>query len=242
MANNFFVILGNQLFEPKVLKAAGCDHVFMAEDYDLCTYQKHHKLKIYLFLCSMREYRDELQRHGIKVSYFELEERTEATSYLELLMIFVKKYNVDNINFFEIEDQFFENTVVTESRRKGLKIKFHPSPMFMFSREEFKLLHHGKKTFRLANFYKIGRKKYKILIDDNLEPLGNKWSFDEENRKKIPKGVSIPKLSPPTASKYHKIISSLIERHFPDHLGGLDNIWFPVNRQDVENHLNFFFS
>ena len=91
MANKFFVILGNQLFEPKLLKAAGCDHVFMAEDYDLCTYQKHHKLKIYLFLCSMREYRDELQRHGIRVSYFELEERTEATSYFELLMIFVKK-------------------------------------------------------------------------------------------------------------------------------------------------------
>ena len=240
MTNKFFVILGNQLFEPKVLKAAGCDHVFMAEDYDLCTYQKHHKLKIYLFLCSMREYRDELQRYGIRVSYFEIKERTEATSYLELLMVFVKKNNLDTVNFFEIEDRFFENAVVTESRRNGLKIKFHPSPMFMFSREEFKLIHHGKKTFRLANFYKIGRKKYKILIDDNLNPIGNKWSFDEDNRKKIPNSVSVPKLSCLNSSKYHNTITDLIEELFPDHLGDLDNIWFPVKRQDVENHLDFF--
>ena len=236
----FFVILGNQLFEPNLLKATGCERVFMAEDYGLCTYQKHHKLKIYLFLCAMREYRDELQRHGIRVSYFELEERTEETSYFELLMIFVKENNVDEVNFFEIEDQFFEKTIVKESRRCGLKIKFHPSPMFMFSRDEFKSLHDGKKTFRLANFYKTGRKKYKILIDDNSDPIGNQWSFDEENRKKIPNSVSIPKLSRPISSKYHKTITCLIEKLFPDHLGSLDNIWFPVKRQDVENQLDLF--
>ena len=40
---NIFVILGNQLFDPQVLKNLGFCDVFMAEDYDLCTYEKHHK-------------------------------------------------------------------------------------------------------------------------------------------------------------------------------------------------------
>ena len=57
---SIFVILGNQLFEPKLLQDLGCNKVFMAEDFDLCSYEKHHKLKLYLFLCAMREYKKEL--------------------------------------------------------------------------------------------------------------------------------------------------------------------------------------
>ena len=58
MGSKFFVILGSQLFNPKILKKNGCSEVFMAEDFGLCTYFKHHKLKLYLFLAGMREYRD----------------------------------------------------------------------------------------------------------------------------------------------------------------------------------------
>ena len=50
MKEKLFVILGNQLFHPKELKKLGCEEVFMAEDYGLCTYEKHHKLKLYLYL------------------------------------------------------------------------------------------------------------------------------------------------------------------------------------------------
>jgi len=38
MGSKFFVILGNQLFNPKILKKNGCSEVFMAEDFGLCTY------------------------------------------------------------------------------------------------------------------------------------------------------------------------------------------------------------
>ena len=57
MSEDIFLILGDQLFEPKLLKTYGCRRVFMAEDYGLCTYEKHHKLKIYLYLCAMRDER-----------------------------------------------------------------------------------------------------------------------------------------------------------------------------------------
>ena len=70
MKDNFFVILGNQLFDPKYLKNLGCDDVFMAEDLGLCTYVRHHKLKIFLYLTAMREYSDELTGKDIKVNYY----------------------------------------------------------------------------------------------------------------------------------------------------------------------------
>ena len=35
----------------------------------------NHKLKLYLFLAGMREYRDELENESISVNYFELSSR-----------------------------------------------------------------------------------------------------------------------------------------------------------------------
>ncbi|OCW81798.1 hypothetical protein AKH17_00635 [Pelagibacteraceae bacterium GOM-A2] len=41
-----FFLLGNQLFSEKYLEKYRKDHFFfMAEDYQLCTYEKHHKQK-----------------------------------------------------------------------------------------------------------------------------------------------------------------------------------------------------
>ena len=64
-----FLILGNQLFHTKYLKDFS-DHIFfMAEDYGLCTFEKHHKLKILLFLSSMRSFKDELKLKNFNVIY-----------------------------------------------------------------------------------------------------------------------------------------------------------------------------
>jgi len=240
MKRKTFVILGNQLFDPSLLRANGCNHVFMAEDQGLCTYQKHHKKKIYLFLCAMREYRDELERSGFKVSYFSLEDRTDDLNYVDFLIRFSEENRIDHLNFFDIEDKNFEEALLRGCRSKELAIEFFDSPMFMFSRDEFIAAQGEKKTFRLANFYKTGRKKFEILVNQHNEPIGNKWSFDEENRKKIPENISIPQPSPPPLSKYHDKVVDLINGRFADHIGNLDNIWFPVERRGVEEQLKFF--
>ena len=83
MKKQLFVILGNQLFHPKELKKLGCSQVFMAEDYGLCTYEKHHKLKILLFLSSMRSHADNLSKNKFKVEYTKIESSDFKKDYLE---------------------------------------------------------------------------------------------------------------------------------------------------------------
>jgi len=240
MDKNTFVILGNQLFEPCILKSLGCEHVFMAEDYGLCTYEKHHKLKIYLFFCAMREYRDELQNLGIQVSYFSLEQRDENVGYVTFLCDFLEKNNITRISLFEIEDRPFETELTQFLDSKNIEFTVHDSPMFMLSREDFAINFGKNKTFRLANFYKLIRKRYKILVDDNYEPAGQQWSFDEENRKRIPNDLKIPSLVKPSLSRHHGEVVQNIEMHFSDHPGQLDNVWFPVTRSSVQRHLDHF--
>ena len=150
--NNVFVALGNQLFEPQLLIKLGCEHVFMSEDFELCRYEKHHKLKLYLFLTAMREYRDELEDAGLSVQYSQLEDRSENETFLEHLVDFATKNNIQQLNFFEIEDKPFEKTLLEGLTNSNIKSIVHSSPNFLFSREEFHLLNKDKKVFRMANF------------------------------------------------------------------------------------------
>ena len=164
---NLFVILGNQLFHPKLLKEKGCTDVFMAEDFGLCTYVKHHKLKIYFFLCCMREYADELRTAGINVHYFKLSERDENQTYTELLCSFLSEKKVANLNLFEIEDKSFELPFLKVLANAGITYSIIDSPMFMFSRKDFSDFHKGLKQFRMNSFYIFGRKNliyYWIMI------------------------------------------------------------------------------
>ena len=231
-----FVLLGNQLFNPTYLKNLGCTDVYMAEDLGLCTIHKHHKLKLYFFLTAMREYKDELKMSGINVHYRLLSDN--GKSYIENLKEFLKN-SFAEVNYFEIEDKPFESEFL-HLKDEDYSLIEHKSPMFLFTREEFEEFHKGKQNFRMASFYKYGRTKFNVLLEKEANPLGGKWSFDEENRKKIPKGLELPSLPEFKLSKYHNEVSALIEKHFTDHPGELGNIWFPVTRKQAMKSLKVF--
>ena len=64
--------------------------------------------------------------------------------------------------------------------------------MFLDDRESFKNYIEGKKMILHGNYYKKRRKELNILMNNN-DPIGGKWSFDEDNRKKLPKNYVVPK-------------------------------------------------
>ena len=39
----------------------------------------------------------------------------------------------------------------------------------------------------MATFYKKQRRRFDILVDNDGNPIGGKWSYDDMNRKKNPK-------------------------------------------------------
>ena len=67
--SQLFIVLGNQLFHPKYFANYKSSIFFLAEDFGLCTYEKHHKQKILLFLSSMRSYADTLKKSKYKLDY-----------------------------------------------------------------------------------------------------------------------------------------------------------------------------
>ena len=73
-----------------------------------------------------------------------------------------------------------------------------------------------------------------------MKPVGGKWSFDEENRKKIPKDKSLPVEIIHSSSSHLEEVKNLILQKFNDHPGELENVWFPTSRKKSEQHLEYF--
>ena len=107
-----FFILGNQLFPSKYIDRFKKDHLFfMAEDYELCTYEKHHKQKILLFLSSMRSHADALRKDKFKIEYLKIEDREFKDSYFKKLKKIISLKKIKEISSFEVEDKFFEKKI-----------------------------------------------------------------------------------------------------------------------------------
>ena len=236
-----FFILGNQLFPSKYLDRFKKDHLlFMAEDYQLCTYEKHHKQKILLFLSSMRSHAENLKKEKFKLEYFKIEDKEFKDDYLKKLKKIINLKKIKEISSFEIEDKFFEKKIDQFTKKEKIKWNIVQTPMFLNSRDEFKqYLSKSKKPF-MATFYKDVRKKSGILMGSDGSPIGGKWSFDEDNRNKLPKNISIPKFPKINETNHTKKLKPTIEKLFKDHPGTTENFWFATEYNDVVKLLNFF--
>ncbi len=234
-----FLLLGNQLFPKKYLKKYVTDPIIMIESFELCTYEKHHKQKIKLFLSAMREYRDDLAKNKYKVCYHELNERDKKKKYIDILSSLAQK--LKKLSCFEIEDKFFERTLEGFCKKKGIELEIIKSPMFISSREDFNLYLEGKKKPFMKTFYEKQRQQYNILLDKKGGPLGGKWSYDAENRKKMPKDYEPTHFEfKAKSSKYDQELNSLIEKNFAKHPGNLATFNWPCQRKDYLKILDFF--
>lgn len=212
------LILGNQLFSPSSslqhLNKGDC--IFMREDAELCTHFHYHKHKIIFFLAAMRSYRDELQDLGYKVHYQELSPKSK-NSFEKALEDFIHKKKISEIVFYEIEDKFFEKRILQFCEQNKLKMTVLESPLFLTSRSVFhSYLGKTKKPF-MKTFYEGQRKRMKILLDKDGGPLGGQWSFDEENRKALPKSYVETPVMEFSKSSVVEEVSNLVQKAFPKH-------------------------
>lgn len=240
--NNLLLILGNQLFPLEYIKKTKVKKIFMAEDFSLTTYQKHHKLKILMFLWSMRQYRDQLVKNGFIVYYNSIDDKNFRDTYENKLLKILKDEKVRTISYFEIEDHFFEDRFNKFVSDNNLETKLFQSPMFLNSRSQFvEFAKTQKSLIKMASFYQKMRIKMSILIDNNKKPIGGKWSFDEENRKKISGKINIPKVPINTKDQRINNLKHKINVLFRDHPGSADYLWMPTNREEALKWMEIFF-
>ena len=241
-----FLIMGNQLFPTKYISKLRFDQIYMSEDEGLCTQPKQHKLKILFFLSSMRSHRDILIKEKYKVNYLDINVDF-SIPYIQKLIRFIEKNNVKKLLFFEIEDKSFEKKLMKSLKTIGVSYVSIQSPMFLTPRDHFKGELNNMKKPKMSIFYVQQRKKLGLLVD-NDKPLGGKWSFDTDNRKKLPKKITIPKIKSPVLTKNTRDLLNFVASHFKKHPGDITEHWLPTTRVQslkwldcfIEDRLKFF--
>ncbi len=139
-------------------------------------------------------------------------------------------------------DRILAYDPVDHSLRKKFSaypIKWMDTPNFINSVDDIHAYFKDKKSFFMHYFYIHQRKTTHILMDDEGNPLGGQFSFDQDNRKKLPKDIDIPK-GLTFKNAYIDEATAWVEDHFPNNPGMSDTFNYPVHRQDALKQLRYF--
>ncbi|MEL6661337.1 MAG: cryptochrome/photolyase family protein, partial [Bacteroidota bacterium] len=236
------IILGDQLFPTAAadLDLGASTVVWMAEDRELCTHYRYHKHKLILFLSAMRSYADHL-RETVTVTYSALDDITIDQSYTDRLGAFLDQHpQISSIRSYEIEDHFFADRIREFAEERSLAYETVQSAGYVTSREQFAAYNQSTRRPFMATFYQQQRKRLKVLVDEKNEPLHGQWSFDADNRKKLPKKYVIPEQPEHEWTAHTKAVIDLVNTHFAEHPGEASNFWLATTRQQALNQLEDF--
>ena len=176
------LIFPNQLFEshPAVSRSR---RSFVVQDplffNDLSYGIKFHKQKILLHLMSTQTFNSELNRRGIDSTLVTFDQLDGRNYFIN----FFKNNLISEIYLCHVVDFELNKRILTSAKECRIKVHWYDSPGFLSSESQITSDFIPGKKFFMANYYKKQRRRLNILINENGQPHGGKWSFDIENRK-----------------------------------------------------------
>jgi deoxyribodipyrimidine photolyase-related protein len=222
-----FLIFPHQLFEETLAQEAD---VFYLVESDLFFHQyAFHKQKLLFHRASMRAFADRLRGAGKTVTHIDAQDPRAS----EVALVSAIK---GEITLFDPNDYLLERRLRTSGN-----IKLLTSPNFLNTDTE--LLGNRKPFFQTA-FYTQQRKDRGILLEADGKPLGGQWTYDTENRKKIPKNTFIPAPFPTVSNEYISEAINYVAKHFPNNPGSSDmpfsEAYYPVTHVEAQAALKLF--
>ena len=200
--------------------------------------EPYHNYRLAYMFTTMREHADMLRKAGKIVHYFRLQDRN---TFPVVMTELAKSY--EHIQYLPLNDHWFETQLFSWcSVFKSCTVARADNQSFLTQKAEFRG-YLGLRSGRLlmANFYAWQRKRLGILVDESGKPEHSKWSFDAENRKKLPKNVALPERKWKYTSKHYSEVVSELQNTLSSHPGQLpETSWLPLTHEQAVEHLDIF--
>ena len=193
-----------------------------------------HKQKLILHRASLRSFNDVLASKGFTVKYFEYGVYPDPDHIAD----FLKKNHILDCTIYDPTDLVLEKRL-KKSLAGNISLHILESPNFLSPRSVLEKYFAGRKKFLMNNFYIFQRKRLGILMQQN-GPVGGKWSFDAENRKRLPKGVEIPSAITLKKSIYVSEAIEYVNNWFNDNPGECDTFDYPIDHAGAKKVLSDF--
>ncbi len=229
------LIFPHQLFENNPAISVDCE-IYLVEEFLFFRQMNFHKQKLVLHRASMKFYEDFLIKKGFKVNYIE---SSSKFSDVRKLMPHLIEKGFTEIHFCDVADNYLERRI--KKYAENVKLVQHETSLFLNSKEELDLYFKGKKRYFQTKFYTQQRTTRRILMDKDSTPTGGKWSFDDENRLKYPKGKTPPKAEFPAANAFRKEAEKYVAANFADNYGALTGAFvYPTTYAESDAWLTQF--
>ena len=225
---NAFLIFPHQLFKD-IEHLENVGEVYLIEEHLFFRQFAFHKQKLVLHRASMQAYAEELREREHKVAII-----AHTEDFRDVIPKQLKE-----IHIADPHDFILEKRLDAFAKARGVSIHIYPSPTFL-SQPEFLEEHiaRRKKPF-MASFYQAQRKRMRILIDADGNPTGGQWSFDEDNRKKLPKDIELPE-SIAFLEKEEINLAAQWAGDTPAEKYGEPGCWLPYSHETAEIYMNDF--
>lgn len=218
------IIFPNQLFEKIPFP---CDQkFFLVEEESFFNKFKFHKKKLVLHRASMKFYFDSLIKKGFIVQYIDFNQ-----NWIKVL----RKNGIEKLYIIDVVDFGLKEKIL----KNDFDVTWIPSPSFLTSQIDFDNFFENKNHFSQTSFYINQRKNFEILLDSKNKPIGDKWTYDKENRENLHDDIIIPKL-PKYKNKYIDDAKIYVKNNFSKNPGSLDDFIYPVTHNDVKNWFEDF--
>ncbi len=236
--NKTGIIFPHQLFEQNILTST-CDVIYLVEEWLFFRQYNFHKRKIAFHRASMKFYESYLQSKNIKVVYIDA---FNELADIRKLIPYLKTNGVNTFEYIDTTDHWLEQRISKVAREQGIEKIKTPTPLFLNTSEEIAAYFSDKKRMFQTDFYKHQRKSRNILLEINEKPVGGKWTFDDENRLKYPKGKIPPKTEFLKPTHFNTEATAYTQKYFPDNYGELNTDFiYPVTFAESKKWLKEFF-
>ena len=235
------LVFPHQLFKDHPAAQPGRP-IYLVEEALFFNQYLFHKKKLVLHRASMQYYAMFLEKAGHVVQY--IESNTPEAAVATLVERLQQK-GVQEIHFADLTDDWLYQHLSDAARHHQIKLVRYNTPQFINDRDDVLNFGTNQKAGLQTDFYISQRKLRSILMDGAL-PIGGKWTYDEENRAKLPKGAVVPYFSLPAANSFVQEAITYVEKHFPDNYGTTSppfykkEGFYPVTHAEAEAWLDDF--
>ncbi len=212
------------------------DMIVLLEDIHQGVPLRYHTHKIVLLKAAIREYEKYLEHEGYTVKRI----GTQSKKGQEELRAILGDKDVKEVAMPCIEDEVYRKELAELCRSCEVTIQWKQTPAFLTTVKEFRDFLGEYEEIKMQYFYIWQRKRLNLLLEPDGSPCGGKWSYDADNRKKLPKGTPLEPLPTQSYSSITKQVIEEVAKEYPDYPGDPSSFYLPTTFEAAEEWLEDF--
>jgi deoxyribodipyrimidine photolyase-related protein len=203
-------------------------------------YAVHHAQKVIAVFAAMRDFARWLAEQGHRVRYLALDDPDNLHTFADNLDRLAAHYRAHTLCYQAPDEWRLDQVLEHYALRSSLRVTQCDSEHFYTTRYEVAEFFGPRKRWVMESFYRHMRRRTGVLLDSDGGPEGQRWNFDQENRKPWRGKPSVPEL--PHAHHDHSALWRMIQAQNVRTMGEpcAEHFGWPLNRVEALRQLDAF--